>query len=93
MANTTTDIESRIERLVTMSRAVLDRLERGDRLSVVLPQARALADFYGDAAHAHWLDCEIYGLLDVPFARGARKTKEHKAAVFRHWAHDRVARF
>lgn len=75
-------MESRIERLVTMSRAVLDRLERGDRLSVVLPQARAVADFYGDAAHAHWLDCEIYGLLDVPFARGARKTKEHKAAVY-----------
>lgn len=81
MANATTGIESRMERLVAMSRAVLDRLERGDRLSVVLPQARALADFYGDAAHAHWLDCEIYGLLDVPFARGARKTKEHKAAV------------
>lgn len=77
-----TAIESRIERLVGMSRAVLDRLERGDRLSAMLPQARAVAELYGDAAQLHWLDCEIYGMLDVPFAKRPRETKDEKAGLY-----------
>lgn len=79
----TTAIEERIDRLLSMSRAVLDRLERGDRLSEVLPQARAVAELYGDAAHMHWLDCEIYGLVDVPFAEVRRKKGHQKAGAYR----------
>ncbi|MGB6836806.1 MAG: hypothetical protein WBF66_03780 [Dehalococcoidia bacterium] len=79
----TTAIEERIDRLLSMARAVLDRLERGDKLSEVLPQARAVAGLYGDAAHMHWLDCEIYGLVDVPFAEVRRKKGHQKAGAYR----------
>lgn len=79
----TTPIEERIERLMSMSRGVLDRLERGDRLSEFLPQARAAAGLYGDAAHVHWLDCEIYGLVDVPFAEVRRRKGHQKAGAYR----------
>lgn len=78
----TTAIEERIERLVGMSRAVLDRLERGDKLSAILPQARAVAERYGNRSHVHWLDCEIYGLADVPFAKRPRQTEDEKAGVY-----------
>jgi hypothetical protein len=77
----TAGVESRLERLVSMSRTVLDRLDRGDRLSAILPQARALAESYGNKAHVHWLDCEIYGMLDVPFAKRPRRTTDEKAGV------------
>jgi hypothetical protein len=46
--------------------AVLERLNRGDGLSTMLPQARALAKEYGDRKHVFWLDLEIYGLAGVP---------------------------
>lgn len=78
----TTAIESRIERLVSVSRAVLDRLERGDKLSAVLPQARAVANLQGDGARVHWLDCEIYGMAHVPFAKRPRRTEDEKAGAY-----------
>ena len=78
----TTDMESRIERLMSMSRTLLDRLERGDRLSAALPQARAVAELYGNAAYVHWLDCEIYGLPNVPFAKRPRQTRAQRAGVY-----------
>lgn len=76
-----TAMEGRVERLVTMSRAVLDRLERGDKLSAVLPQARAVVELYGDPARVHWLDCEIYGMPDVPLAKRPRGTGDVKAGL------------
>ena len=78
----TTAIESRIERLITMSRAVLDRLERGDKLSAIFPQARAAAELYGNRPHLHWLDCEIYGMAHVPFAKRPRHTEDEKAGLY-----------
>jgi len=78
----TTGIDSRVERLASMSRAVLDRLDRGERLSVVLAQSRKDAELYGNRAHVHWLDCEIYGLVDVPFAKQPRNDDDDKAGVY-----------
>lgn len=78
----TTAIEERIERLISMSRAVLDRLERGDRLSAILPQARAAAELYGNRPHVHWLDCEIHGMAHVPFAKRPRQTEDEKAGAY-----------
>jgi hypothetical protein len=75
-------MEGRVERLISMSRAVLDRLERGDRLSAVLPQARAAVELYGNRAHVHWLDCEIYGMPHVPFAKRPRETQDEKAGGY-----------
>lgn len=74
--------EGRIERLVSMSRAVLDRLERGEKLSAILSQGRAVADLYGDPTHVHWLDCEIYGLVDVPLAQAPRRKEHEKAGAY-----------
>lgn len=45
---------------------MLDRLERGDRLSDVLPQAKAVADEYGSPSHSFWIRCEMYGCLGIP---------------------------
>jgi hypothetical protein len=81
-AGMTTVIEERAERLIGMSRAVLDRLERGDRLSAILPQARAAAELYGNGPHVHWLDCEIYGMQHVPFAKRPRQTEDEKAGLY-----------
>jgi hypothetical protein len=78
----TTPIEERVERLIGVSRAVLDRLERGDTLSVILPQARAAAELYGNRPHVHWLDCEIYGMQHVPFAKRPRQTEDEKAGLY-----------
>jgi hypothetical protein len=74
--------DARVERLVSMSRAVLDRLDRGEKLSLVLPQARAVAELHGNRPHGHWLDCEIYGMVDVPFAKQPRKDEDEKAGVY-----------
>lgn len=69
---------SRLDRLVDLSRAVLNRLERGDRLGDMLPQARLVADLWGDKKHVHWLDFEIYGLTHVPFLPLPLTTPEQK---------------
>ncbi|MGQ9572388.1 MAG: hypothetical protein ACUVV3_04285 [Dehalococcoidia bacterium] len=82
MTEVVTDVEARIDRLVRMARAVLDRLEQGEKLSAVLPQARAVAELYGAPARVHWLDCEIYGLPCVPFAKQPRETEEEKAGAY-----------
>lgn len=55
-----------LDLLIQLSRNVLDRMERGDELSDILPQARAVAEMSGNKKHVHWLDFEIYGVGDVP---------------------------
>jgi len=66
--------------MIQLARAVLDRLDAGDRVSVILPQARLVAEARGDKVEIHWIDCELYGLLAVPFGKKPRSATEEKAA-------------
>lgn len=61
-------MESRLDRIITLAESTLKRLESAERLSEILPQIRLLAEMNGDSIHVAWLDCEIYGLVNVPFA-------------------------
>jgi len=69
-----------IDRVIQLARAVLDRLDAGDRVSVILPQARLVAEARGDKEYVHWIDCELYGLPAVPFAKKPRRATEERAA-------------
>lgn len=63
-------IRSRILGIRDGAEAVLRRLDSGEKLSAVLPQAKAVTDDRGDSrAHSFWLQFEIYGLADVPLAK------------------------
>lgn len=59
-------VSPRVLRIAEEARAVLARLNRGDGLSTILPQSRALSKEYGDPKHVFWLDLETYGLAGVP---------------------------
>lgn len=68
----------RLDQIVGLSRAVLDRLERGDRLSEVLSQARVVAQLSDERKHVRWLDFEIYGVGDVPGQKTPLQTAEER---------------
>jgi hypothetical protein len=59
-------VSPRVPSIAEEAKAILARLNRGDGLSMILPQARALAKEYRDPKHVFWLDLEIYGLTAVP---------------------------
>lgn len=59
-------VQPKVERIRDAARAVLDRLERGDALSAVLPQAKAVADEHGSRSPSFWIRCEMYGPLGIP---------------------------
>jgi hypothetical protein len=67
-----------IDRVIHLARGVLDRLEGGDQLSSILPQGRLLAEARGDSKDVHWIDCEIYGLANVPFAERPRRSRQER---------------
>lgn len=69
---------SRLDRVIDLCRAVLDRIERGDQLSDILPQARLIADIASERKYVHWLDFEIYGLGEVPFQRTPLESLDEK---------------
>lgn len=77
-------VSPRVLSIAEEAGVVLARLNRGDGLSMILPQARALAKEYGDAKHVFWLDLEIYGLAGVPGASAPFKRQYQKegALVF-----------
>ena len=72
MANT------RLDQIVGLSRAVLDRLERGHTLSDVLSQARVVVQLSGERNHVRWLEFEIYGASDVPGQKKPLQTAEER---------------
>lgn len=74
-------VEARVERIATSARSVLDRIEQGERLSNVLAPARTVFDMINDRVRVHWLECEMYGLPDVPFADRPRKDSSESAGV------------
>jgi hypothetical protein len=74
--------ERKYKETIDESDAVLELLRGGSRLSLVLPRARALAETMGDSIRKHWLDCEIYGLQDVPLAPRPREDARHRAGVW-----------
>lgn len=59
-------MESRLDRIVQLSKSMLDELQSQKRLSDILPQIRLLAEMTGDNVHVAWVDCEIYGVEHVP---------------------------
>lgn len=71
-------VTGRLDQVISLSRDVLDRLERGDRLSQILPQARLVARLVGDWRHIHWLDFEIYGAANVPGQKRPLQTAEER---------------
>ena len=96
-------VQPKVERIRDAAHAVLERLERGDRLSDVLPQAKAVVDDYGSRIHAFWLQSEMYGALDVPLKTYPLEDKDarsgyrlfgvlHKVAESRHLTFDDVQR-
>lgn len=71
-------MESRLDRIIQLSKSILDQLQSDKRLSDILPQIRLLAKMNGDNAHVAWMDCEIYGMLHVPFAKIPREDQDEK---------------
>lgn len=72
-------VQPKVERIRDAARAVLDRLERGDALSAVLPQAKAVADEYGSRSHSFWIRCEMYGSFGIPRKKLPLDEKQEKA--------------
>lgn len=62
-------MESRLDRIISLSELILNRLQSEERLSHILPQIRLLAEMNGHNAHVAWVDFEIYGMLHTPFAK------------------------
>jgi len=65
-------MELRLDRIIELAEPILTRLQADEKLSNILPQARFLAEVNGDIIQAVWLDCEIHGVLRVPFASQPR---------------------
>lgn len=76
---------TRLDQIIGLSRAVLDRLDRGDTLSQILAQARAVAELAGDQKHVCWLDFEIYGVGSVPGQKTPLKTAEEREGFALFW--------
>jgi hypothetical protein len=72
----------KVVRISDAARAVLDRLDRGDALSAVLPQAKAVVDEHGSRIHSFWLEFEIHGLSGVPLAQMPPDDKDRKSGGF-----------
>ena len=54
-------MESKLDRIIELSKSIRDELQSDKMLSDILPQARFLAEMNGDVVEAMWLDCEIHG--------------------------------
>jgi len=72
-------VQPKVQRIRDAARAVLDRLERDDPLSDVLPQAKAVAEEYGSRTHSFWLQCEMYGARDIPLKKLPPEQEDEKA--------------
>jgi len=75
----------RLQGIIDRARAVLDRLEQGEKLSSMLSQARVVAELSGDRRHVHWLDFEIYGVGNVPSQKTPLQTAEERAGFEIFW--------
>ena len=80
-------MESRLDRIIQLSKSILDQLQSEKRLSDILPQARSLTEVSGDTIQTAWLDNEIYGMTRVPFASKPRRTFEEQEGlkIFMEW--------
>lgn len=72
----------KITRIRDDARAVLDRLDRGDTLSAILPQAKAVVDDRGSRIHSFWLEFEIHGLDAVPLAEMPPTDRDRKSGGY-----------
>lgn len=54
-------LEARLDRIIQLSTSILDEIQRGNKLSDILPQARSLAEINNDPAETVWIEYEIYG--------------------------------
>ena len=59
-------IEARLDRIIATSESILSRLQSDERLSNILPQVRLLAELNENPVETSWLDCEIYGVENLP---------------------------
>jgi len=69
----------KVLRVRDAARAVLDRLESGDILSSVLPQAKAVIDQRGSGPHSYWLEFETYGSEGPPFTKFPLTDEDQRA--------------
>jgi len=72
----------KVVRIKDAARAVLNRLDSGDTLSSVLPQAKAVVDDYGSRIHSFWLEFEIHGLDAVPLAEMPPTDRDRKTGAY-----------
>lgn len=77
-----TTSSSSLDRLIELSRSVLNRLDQGERLSSVIPTARSVAELARRKVLIYWIDCELYGLIDVPLAQKKPRNDDERAGRF-----------
>lgn len=70
-----------LDRIIAEAETARRRLDAKEKLSAILPQVRLLAEMTDNTVYAHWLDCEMFGLDKVPFAKKPRETAVETAGV------------
>lgn len=74
-----------LDELIGLCRAVMDRLDRGEALSSVLPQAKVVSELCQDTVEQHWLNFEIYGAENVPGLAMPLQTDDQREGFMVFW--------
>ena len=75
-------LEARLDRIIQVSKSILDEIQRGNKLSDILPQARFLAEINNDHVKIAWIQYEIHGKWRVPItAEPKLSIKQRKKAT------------
>lgn len=68
--------EERLDRIIQVSKSVIDDIRSGTRLSDILPQARFIAEVNDDNVEAAWIEYEIHGRERAPLSSSMELSEE-----------------
>ena len=74
-------LEARLDKIIHVSKSILDELQSGRKLSDILPQARFIAEINNDPTEAAWIEYEIHGKLRAPVSAEPKLSIEQGEAA------------